>query len=453
MRTVKDNYLTVTALTRYIKRKMDTDPHLRQVWLRGEISNFKHHSRGHMYLTIKDDHSRIQAVMFAGNNRMLKFIPENGMNVLIKGEISVFEAYGQYQLYIQHMEPDGIGALYVAYEQLKEKLQQQGYFDEKYKQETPYLPNKIGIITSPTGAAVKDIITTIKRRYPIVDLTILPVLVQGEAAARSIKQAIETANEIGDFDLLIVGRGGGSIEELWSFNEEIVAKAIFESTIPIISAVGHETDTTISDYVADLRAPTPTGAAELAVPSRQELIEKIETLKRIAMKDMQEKLKQQQQHLARLKQAYAFRYPYQLLKQKEQELDANMEQLKKGITAKLAESQQRYQYLRARFTVQQPGKQIERAKQQLQQFIKQQHVLMKQLHTEKARSLYNEMNKLSLLNPLEIMKRGFSIPYTNSGQIIKSVHAVERGDRISLRVADGQLRCQITEVEEEKRNG
>jgi exodeoxyribonuclease VII large subunit len=445
---VKDKYLTVTALTKYIKRKMDTDPHLREVWLRGEISNFKHHSRGHMYLTIKDDRSRIQAVMFAGNNRFLKFTPENGMNVLIKGEVSVFEVYGQYQLYIQHMEPDGIGALYVAYEQLKEKLQKKGFFDQAYKKSIPLLPQKIGIITSPTGAAIRDIITTIKRRYPIVEMIVLPVLVQGEAAANSIKQAIETANKVGNFDLLIVARGGGSIEELWSFNEEIVAEAIFHSNIPIISAVGHETDTTISDYVADLRAPTPTGAAELAVPSSSELKDRILTLKRILTKDMRQKIKQQRQLLIKLQQSYAFRYPGQLLKQKEQELDRRVEQLQKAMVHKVTKKRQYYQHVHVRLATQHPGKQLERAKLQLQQLAKRHSFAMKQVQTSKREVLYKQVDKLSLLNPLEIMKRGFSIAYSPSDKIIKSIEHVHPEDIISLRVMDGLITCHVKEVEE-----
>ncbi|MGX4669550.1 exodeoxyribonuclease VII large subunit [Cerasibacillus sp. JNUCC 74] len=445
---MKDKYLTVTALTKYIKRKMDTDPHLREVWLRGEISNFKHHSRGHMYLTIKDDRSRIQAVMFAGNNRSLKFTPENGMNVLIKGEVSVFEVYGQYQLYIQHMEPDGIGALYVAYEQLKEKLQKKGFFDQAYKKSIPLLPQKIGIITSPTGAAIRDIITTIKRRYPIVEMIVLPVLVQGEAAANSIKQAIETANKVGNFDLLIVARGGGSIEELWSFNEEIVAEAIFHSNIPIISAVGHETDTTISDYVADLRAPTPTGAAELAVPSSSELKNRILTLKRILIKDMRQKIKQQRQLLIKLQQSYAFRYPGQLLKQKEQELDRRVEQLQKAMVHKVTKKRQYYQHVHVRLATQHPGKQLERAKLQLQQLAKRHSFAMKQVQTSKREVLYKQVDKLSLLNPLEIMKRGFSIAYSPSDKIIKSIEHVHPEDIISLRVMDGLITCHVKEVEE-----
>lgn len=427
---------------------MDTDPHLREVWLRGEISNFKHHSRGHMYLTIKDDRSRIQAVMFAGNNRFLKFVPENGMNVLIKGEISVFEVYGQYQLYIQHMEPDGIGALYVAYEQLKEKLQKKGFFDQAYKKAIPPLPQKIGIITSPTGAAIRDIITTIKRRYPIVKMIVLPVLVQGEAAANSIKQAIETANKVGNFDLLIVARGGGSIEELWSFNEEIVAEAIFHSKIPIISAVGHETDTTISDYVADLRAPTPTGAAELAVPSSSELKDRILTLKRILIKDIRQKIKQQRQLLIKLQQSYAFRYPGQLLKQKEQELDRRVEQLQKAMVQKVTEKRQNYQHVHVRLATQHPGRQLKRAKLQLQQLAKRHNFAMKQVQTSKREVLYKQVDKLSLLNPLEIMKRGFSIAYSPSDKIIKSIEHVHPEDIISLRVMDGLITCHVKEVEE-----
>src|SRR5690625_2481185 len=317
---MKDNYLTVSALTKYIKRKIDMDSHLQNVWLKGEISNFNHHSRGHMYLTIKDDQSRVQSIMFAGNNRHLKFTPENGMNVLIRGDIGVFEPFGQYQLYIQEMEPDGIGSLYLAYEQLKEKLKKAGFFADAHKQKIPVYPKHIGIITSPTGAAVRDMLTTIKRRYPIVDVTIIPAIVQGSSAADSIKEAIETANNH-HYDLLIIGRGGGSIEDLWGFNEEIVAQAIFHSAIPIISAVGHETDHTISDFVADLRAPTPTAAAELAVPSKLELLDRNRSMKDSMTRALRGRIENEQKQLNRLKQSYAFRYPKNLLQQKEQELD------------------------------------------------------------------------------------------------------------------------------------
>ena len=447
---MKDNYLTVTALTKYIKRKFDTDSHLKNIWLRGEISNYKLHSRGHMYLTIKDDQTRVQAVMFAGNNRSLKFTPENGMNVLIKGEISVFEPFGQYQLYIQQMEPDGIGSLYLAFEQLKEKLHKQGYFEEKHKKKLPMFPKHIGIITSPTGAAVRDIITTLKRRYPIAEHTIIPVLVQGQHAAASIKSAIEIANDQAIFDVLIVGRGGGSIEELWSFNEEIVAEAIFYSTIPIVAAVGHETDITISDYVADLRAPTPTAAAEIVVPSQQELKEKLSSNNRSIIRSMRIAIETKQQHLQRLRQSYAFRYPEQLLKQKEQELDKHVERLAKTKDQHIKRKRETLANMKMRFLNQHPQRQTDQATKELNQLIKQKNNYMSQIFNQKSRQLSTVIEKLTLLNPLEIMRRGFAIPYTDAGHIINSSKQVHIEDKITVQLSDGTVSCSVTNVKEEK---
>lgn len=442
---MNDKYLTVTALTKYIKRKFDTDPHLQIIWLRGEISNFKHHSRGHMYLTIKDEYSQVRAVMFAGNNRYLKFVPENGMRVLIKGKIGVYEPQGQYQLYIQQMQPDGIGALYLAFEQLKEKLHKLGYFEESIKKQLPKYPKHIGVITSPTGAAVRDIITTIKRRYPIVETTVIPVLVQGQAAADSIKRAIEYANKLAAFDVLIVGRGGGSIEELWSFNEEIVAQAIFHSEIPIISAVGHETDVTISDYIADLRAPTPTGAAELAVPSQVELMDKIQGFKRSLTKIMTQNITQAETHLNRMKRAYAFRYPEQLVVQKEQELDKLVERVEKGFNQVTADKQRSLRVIEQRLLNQHPRELLEQMKKELKQITKQQRNAMKQIVERKSVTFANMIDKLSLLNPLETMKRGYAIPYAANGQIIRSIAAVDSNEDISVQLADGLLDCRIIE--------
>ncbi|MBT2214413.1 exodeoxyribonuclease VII large subunit [Virgibacillus dakarensis] len=444
---MNDKYLTVTALTKYIKRKIDSDPHLKNIWLKGEISNFKHHSRGHMYLTIKDEQTRIQAVMFAGNNRRLKFQPENGMNVLIKGEIGVFEPHGQYQLYIQQMEPDGIGALYLAFEQLKEKLNKQGYFDQSVKKQLPMYPKHIGVITSPTGAAVRDIITTIKRRYPIVATTVIPVLVQGRNAAASIKRAIELANEKAMFDLLIVGRGGGSIEELWSFNEEAVAHAIFHSKIPIISAVGHETDITISDYIADLRAPTPTGAAEMAVPSQTELQEKIIGLKRSLTRAMKQKAHTSEQQLNQMQEAYAFRYPKQLVVQKEQELDKQVERLSKAFRQVLTTKRGSLQNIEQRLVTQHPKSQVAQMKKELKQLEKQHTFLMKQIVEKKSAQFTNIIEKLTLLNPLETMKRGYAIPFAHNGEIIHSAGKVEINDKITVKLADGSLACNVLEVE------
>lgn len=254
-------YLSVSVWTKYIKRKFDADPHLQQAYIKGEISNFKQHSSGHMYFTLKDEKARLLAVMFSAHNGSLKFMPENGMKVLVRGDISVYEQSGQYQLYVKAMTPDGVGDLYTAYEQLKKKLEKAGLFAPLHKKTLPSYPKSVGVITSPTGAALRDILTTIKRRYPIAKVIIYPALVQGANAAPTIAKAISTANERNEVDVLIIGRGGGSIEELWAFNEEIVANSIYDSDIPIISAVGHETDFTIADFVADLRAPTPTAAA------------------------------------------------------------------------------------------------------------------------------------------------------------------------------------------------
>ena len=264
---MKTNTLTVSQVNTYLKGLIEDDVLMSSVWVKGEISNFKHHSSGHMYMTLKDSGGTLKAVMFKGNTFRLKFMPEDGMMVLAHGRISVYEQGGQYQLYIDALEPDGVGALYIAYEQLKKRLETEGYFDESHKKEIPLLPKKVAVITSPTGAAVRDIINVMSRRCPICDICVYPVLVQGEGAAEDIAKAIEMVNANGDCDTIIAGRGGGSIEDLWAFNEEVVARAIYNSSVPVISAVGHETDFTIADFVSDLRAPTPSAAAELATPS------------------------------------------------------------------------------------------------------------------------------------------------------------------------------------------
>ncbi|WP_084822435.1 exodeoxyribonuclease VII large subunit [Oceanobacillus sp. E9] len=449
---MKDKYLTVTALTKYVKRKMDSDPHLRDIWLRGEISNFKHHSRGHMYLTIKDDSARVQAVMFASSNRKLLFQPENGMNVLIRGEISVFEAYGQYQLYIHEMEPDGIGSLYQAFEQLKASLHKQGYFAEEYKKSIPRYPKSIAVITSPTGAAIKDILITMKRRYPSVKITVFPVLVQGNQAPASIVRAIHQADDL-SYDVIIVGRGGGSIEELWSFNEEEVAKAIFESKTPIISAVGHETDTTISDFVADLRAPTPTAAGELAVPSQIELMDKIEIQKRQLAQQLKQYINQNKTRLRQLSQTYAFKYPHQLVKQKEQQLDSTMDNLQRIMKTKVSDDKLTHDHLKKRLSSQHPQRELKLALDKLRQLHSLQNKTMNNYLEQHSQRLYSQIDKLSLVNPLEIMKRGYALPYDENGELIKSVKNVNINDTIQLKVADGEVVGKVSEIKEATENG
>ncbi|BCG60085.1 hypothetical protein PUR_35100 [Paenibacillus sp. URB8-2] len=272
---------SIKDLNRYIRMKLDSDHVLSDVWIRGEISNFTHHGSGHMYFTLKDESSRIKAIMFASHNQRLPFVPKEGSRVIARGNVTVYERDGQYQFYATHMQPDGIGSLYLAYEQLKKKLEQEGLFAAELKRPLPRYPRCIGVVTSPTGAAVRDILITLRRRFPQVAIVVYPVLVQGKGAAPSIVKAIHELNAMGEADVLIVGRGGGSLEELWAFNEEAVARAIAASDIPVISAVGHETDFTIADFAADLRAATPTAAAELAVPHAAELAAQLRQQQRL----------------------------------------------------------------------------------------------------------------------------------------------------------------------------
>ncbi|SET61023.1 exodeoxyribonuclease VII large subunit [Salinibacillus kushneri] len=446
---MKDRYLTVTALTKYMKRKIETDRNLKQVYLRGEISNFKRHSRGHMYLTIKDDKSRIQAVMFSSYNRFIKFTPEDGMNVLIKGEIGVYEPYGQYQLYIHEMQPDGIGSLYLAYEQLKKKLEAEGVFDPRLKKPIPSYPDHIGVITSPTGAAIRDIFTTINRRYPIVKKTLLPVLVQGENGADSIVQAIEKANALNQFDVLIVGRGGGSIEELWNFNEERVARAIVNSNVPVISAVGHETDYTISDFAADLRAPTPTGAAELAVPSLKEVADRVKVMKNRILRALYTKTQANRERLNSLRESYAFKYPVYMLRQKEQDLDRLFEQMQRTSKQYLQRKKENHQHIYRRLIQHHPSRKIEDMQRNVNQITNKMNKQMDYILQQKATSFQRNVEKLSLLNPLEVIQRGYAIPYDQQKNVIKTVRQVQPGDRMYVKLKDGLVDCQVWGLEEE----
>lgn len=447
-----DRYMSVTALTRHVKRLFDKDRALRDVWVRGELSNFKHHSRGHMYFTVKDANSRVSSVMFAGQNRSLQFTPESGMKVLIRGEVSVYGPYGQYQLYAKEMQPDGIGSLYLAYEELKKKLENQGLFANEHKKSLPPFPTEVGVITSPTGAAVRDIITTIKRRFPRARITLFPVAVQGNAAAPSIAQALQQANALGFIDVLIAGRGGGSIEELWAFNEEIVAQQIFASAIPVISAVGHETDYTIADFTADVRAATPTGAGELAVPYIGELSEKV-TQQQVRMKRaISERLATQKERIKTLNASYAFRYPRQLVRQKEQELDRLLERLARKSKQKLRSGTQNLQQADKSLKRNHPEAVIQSAEEKRQRLSKSLRREMDNLYQAKKTSFQQIVSKMNVLSPLQVMERGFSLTYTEDETLIKSVQQAQAGDLLKVQLKDGRLDCQVWGIEEEKSN-
>lgn len=438
-------YLTVTALTKYLKRKLETDKHLRNVWLQAEISNFNHHSRGHMYFTLKDQNSRISAVMFSFQNKFMKFRPENGMKVLVKGEVNLYEPQGQYQLYVQAMEPDGIGSLYLAYEELKKKLTQEGLFQEERKKQIPSFPKHIGIITSPTGAAIRDILTTIERRFPFIKRTLLPVNVQGRDAAPSIVKAIEKANDE-SFDVLIIGRGGGSIEELWAFNEEQVARAIAKSSIPIISAVGHETDFTISDFVSDLRAPTPTAAAELAVPSMLELHNQLTHLENRLNYHLNAEIKRKKEQLRSLENTYAFKYPVQLTQQKEQDFDRLVAGLDRNMRILLDRKEQQFERRKEQMISHSPRHLVAEKKSELHYLSQSIVKSALNLFDHKATKFFNQLEKLTILSPLETMKRGYGIVYQSSGELIKTTEKVNVGDQVRVSLSDGMMDCKVEQL-------
>ncbi|WP_243386565.1 exodeoxyribonuclease VII large subunit [Bacillus kexueae] len=441
-------YVTVTALTKYIKRKFDVDPHLQDIWIKGELSNVKMHSRGHMYFTLKDQGARIQAVMFAGQNRQLKFRPEDGMKVLIRGEISVYEPSGTYQIYAKEMQPDGVGSLYLAYEELKRKLEGEGLFDQRYKKSIPLYPQVIGVVTSPTGAAIRDILTTIKRRYPMGKVILFPALVQGVEASKSIAKQIKCANERNDIDVLIVGRGGGSIEELWAFNEEIVAREIYHSSVPIISAVGHETDYTIADFVADMRAPTPTGAAELAVPHYSELLERVSNRKMLLIRQMNEKIRFEKGRLSRLQKSYAFKYPKQLYAQKDQQLDLAVERLIRISRQRLKEKQSELNMLEKQLQHQHPKAKLDQFKEHQQRLQRMIIREMERLLKAKQSSFATSVSKLNALSPLKIMERGYSLVYKND-DLVKSIEQVREEERIKIKMQDGTIHCKVVDVNKE----
>ncbi|MGN7394773.1 exodeoxyribonuclease VII large subunit [Peribacillus frigoritolerans] len=441
-------YLSVSALTKYIKRKFDADPHLQNVYIKGEISNFKQHTSGHMYFTLKDEKARLLSVMFAANNKGMKFLPENGMKVLVKGDISLYEAGGQYQLYVKSMAPDGVGDLYLAYEQLKKKLEGAGLFLAEHKKPIPQYPKSVGVITSPTGAALRDILTTIKRRYPIAKIIVYPALVQGNNAAKSIAKAISMANARAESDVLIVGRGGGSIEELWAFNEEIVAESIYDSDIPVISAVGHETDFTIADFVADMRAPTPTGAAELAVPHLNEILERLMNRKNRLTRSIQEAVNFERTRLTRMERSYAFRYPHKMYEQKLEQLDKTMDRLGRTSTRYFMKKRDELNQLNDILKKQHPEQAVKNAKEELQQHAKVLRRAMEAIYRHKSQQFVHITATLSALSPLKVMERGYGLVFAEDETLVKSTQQVSKGDKIAVSIKDGTLECEIKEIKE-----
>lgn len=437
-----NSYLSVKALTKYIKRKFDADPHLRDVYVTGELSNVKVHSSGHIYFTLKDDSSRINATMFRSQASKLSFKPEEGMKVFIRGDVNVYEASGAYQLYAQTMEPDGIGGLFVAFNQLKERLQKEGLFNPNFKQPIPQFPKTIGVLTATTGAAIRDICTTINRRYPQAEILIYPTLVQGAGAAANITENIYLANRHGLCDVLIVGRGGGSIEDLWAFNEEIVARAIFESRIPVISAVGHETDTTIADFVADLRAPTPTAAAELAVPNQQQLYQQILHHQSILHQMMTSKLNFERNRLTKLQNSYPLATPERLYRPFIERLIQVDLSLQNATKLYMMNEKSKLQTIDSKMKLYSPVHQLTAAKQQLAHRTQTLTNRMQQQLAQNKVAFTNQLRMLEALNPLVLMSKGFSVAYKEEN-VVKSVHELEKGDVIQVTFQDGYAEAKI----------
>ena len=394
--------LSVSQLNRYIKMNFDADENLANIFISGEISNFTNHYRtGHLYFTLKDDSAAVRAVMFNSSAKRLKFMPEDGMKVIARGRVSVYEASGQYQLYVDDMQPDGVGALNLAYEQLKEKLQKEGLFSEHHKKPLPPYPEKVGVITSPTGAAVRDIINVLGRRFPYAEIVFCPVLVQGDGANLQLIDAVNLFNSERAADVIIIGRGGGSIEDLWEFNDEGLARAVYNSEIPVISAVGHETDFTICDFVADMRAPTPSAAAELAVPDANELQYALSTLKNRMFLNVSSGIADRRSRLEYLTSKGALKSPDEMLSNRSQRLDTAFSKMLSSYENRIG------------------GKKVE--------FI-------------------SAATALSKLDPMSVLMRGFAFVSDKNGKNVYSSQALEKGDKINVRFHDGSAVCEVKEI-------
>lgn len=394
--------LSVSQLNRYIKMNFDADENLANIFISGEISNFTNHYRtGHLYFTLKDDSAAVRAVMFNSSAKRLKFMPEDGMKVIARGRVSVYEASGQYQLYVDDMQPDGVGALNLAYEQLKEKLQKEGLFSEHHKKPLPPYPEKVGVITSPTGAAVRDIINVLGRRFPYAEIVFCPVLVQGDGAHLQLTDAVNMFNSERAADVIIIGRGGGSIEDLWEFNDEGLARAVYNSEIPVISAVGHETDFTICDFVADMRAPTPSAAAELAVPDANELQYALSALKNRMFLNVSSGIADRRSRLEYLTSKGALKSPDEMLSNRSQRLDTAFSKMLSSYENLIG------------------GKKVE--------FI-------------------SAATALSKLDPMSVLMRGFAFVSDKSGKNVYSSQALAKGDKINVRFHDGSAVCEVKEI-------
>ena len=440
---MSEEYVTVSALTKYIKYKFDKDPHLGRVYLTGEISNFRLRPT-HQYFSLKDENAIISATMFQSAFKKIQFRPEEGMKVLVIGKVSVFEKSGQYQINIEHMEPDGVGALYLAYEQLKKKLEAEGLFSLP-KKPIPQFPKKIAILTSESGAVIQDIQTTVARRFPIVQLVLYPTVVQGVHAVNSILKNLDLVEQE-DYDVVIIGRGGGSIEDLWAFNEEPVVRRVAELSIPVISSVGHETDTTLIDFVSDMRAATPTAAAEIATPVLMEIHQQLRNLQTRLEQALSRQLQIKRERMQALSNASIFQNPeriYQVYQQRVDQLEMRLQQM---MQQSVHHKRQQLLKNQHRLELGSPSRRVQTEKQALQYLAKRLEQAQGQLMKDKKQQFQRAIQQLDLLSPLKIMNRGYGI-LQQEETIIKSVDQLEVNQELTIQLVDGTVRSKVTSVE------
>lgn len=442
------DYLSVSSLTKYLKLKFDRDPYLERVYLTGQVSNFRRRPN-HQYFSLKDEQAVIQATMWAGTFKKLDFELEEGMKINVVGRVQIYEPSGSYSIIIEKAEPDGIGALAIQFEQLKKKLTEAGYFDERHKQPLPQFVKKIGVVTSPSGAVIRDIITTVSRRFPGVEILLFPTKVQGEGASQEVAANIALANEREDLDLLIVGRGGGSIEDLWAFNEEVVVQAIFESRLPVISSVGHETDTTLADFVADRRAATPTAAAELATPvTKADIISWISERQNRAYQAGLRVIKRDQERLGKLAKSVIFRQPERLYDGYAQKCDHLTSRLKSTVEQQVQQASQSQQLLNQRLLAVDLERNIRRYKERIE--------ALKRLLTSQVTSQYESQlarfekaqDALLSLDTSRIIARGYAM-VQKGDKVISSVTEVAKGEQLSVQLKDGQLEVEVKNAKKE----
>ena len=439
-----DKYLSVTAITKYIKYKFDQDPHLLNVFIKGEISNFKRHSSGHLYFALKDDKGVLSAMMFKSSANQLSFNPKEGDQVLVEGRIGVYESRGAYQIYVQSMQLDGVGLLYEKFEALKKELAEKGYFDQEHKLSIPKYPKKIAVLTASTGAAIRDICSTLDKRYPLAEQVLMSTLVQGKGAKDNIINNIKEADSMG-VDVIIVGRGGGSIEDLWSFNEREVVEAIYHCKTPVISAVGHETDTTLSDFVSDVRAATPTQAAVIATPDINALYQLISNARQYLTKHITQTIQQDKHKLKQLSSYYKLKTPSLLYDQETQKLDELQKQLSRNLEQTVTRNNHKLDILQNKLRITTIYNKTFQFRQDFNRLNMLQTQLVNRIISQKRQALTSKLAQLDALSPTQIMLRGYSI-IEKDDKIITSKNDLKIDDDITINLKDGKINANVKEI-------